>query len=306
MMNGKKDSREIVVRKVQFEFPEDFNPHWNTAKPELSQIFNSVSFMAPHFEPFIIDAVRAAAPYITDLEVQKEAAALAGQESQHFRQHRRFNTLLIAKGYEELRAFEQQLESDYAQVRTRPLKFQLAFAAALETMALAGAHMVVNLREYLFADADPVVSSLWLWHLMEEIEHKSAAFDVYQHVYGDYWYRLYGMVYGMGYLFLRLWQGYKIMLQADGKWGTWKTRWAIKRLGFRFWSRMLPHILRCALPWHHPSHLADPAWMREWVTRYDQGEKELLMLDTTKLHLASPVALLPYGLGTADHSIVGV
>ncbi|MGH8006918.1 MAG: metal-dependent hydrolase [Candidatus Binatia bacterium] len=290
-MSGKKDSKEIVVRKVQFEFPEDFHPHWNAAKPEFSQIFNSVSFMAPHFEPFIIDAVRAAAPHITDPEVQKEAAGLSGQETQHYRQHRRFNTMLIAKGYDGLRAHDQQLERDYAEIRTRPLKFQLAFAAGLETLALAGGHMIVNLREYLFSDADPVISSLWMWHLMEEIEHKNAAFDVYQHVYGDYWYRVYGMAYGLVYLFWRLRQGYKIMLQADGKWGKWKTRWAIKRLALRFWSSMLPHIARCALPWHHPSKVADPAWMREWVTRYDQGEKELLTLDTTKLQLSSPVPL---------------
>lgn len=290
-MGEKQTHTKIVVRKAQFEYPDDFSPHWNAAKPELSQIFNSVSFSATHFEPFIIDALRAAAPSITDPGVREEAAALTAQETQHYRQHRRFNAMLIAKGYEGLRAYDQQLERDYAKLRTRPLKFQLAFGAGLETMALAGGHMIVNRREYLFSDADPVVASLWMWHLMEEIEHKNAAFDVYQHVYGDYWYRLYVMAYSLAHLFRRLRQGYKIMLQADGKWGKWKTRWAIKRVAFQFWSRMLPHIVRCAMPWHHPSRVADPAWMREWVTRYDQGEKELLTLDTTKLDLSSPVPL---------------
>jgi len=290
-MSRKNDSKEIVVRKVQFAFPEDFKPHWNAAKPELSQIFNSVSFMAPAFEPFIIDAVRAAAPYITDPDVKKEADGLSGQETQHYRQHRRFNAMLIAKGYEGLRAHEQQLEKDYAEIRKRPLKFQLAYAGGIESLALAGGHMVVNLREYLFKDADPVGASLWLWHLMEEIEHKNAAFDVYQHVYGNYWYRLYGTAYAFIHVFRRMRQGYKIMLQADGLWGTWKTRWAIKQMAFRFWAYMLPQIVRCAMPWHHPSRVADPAWMREWVARYDQGEKGLLTLDTTKLHLTSPVAV---------------
>src|SRR5712692_9960374 len=114
-MGEKQTHTKIVVRKVQFEFPDDFNPHWNAAKPELSHILNSISFMATSFEPFIIDAVRAAATHITDPDVQKEAAGLTSQESQHFRQHRRFNAMLIAKGYEGLRAHDQQLERDYAQ-----------------------------------------------------------------------------------------------------------------------------------------------------------------------------------------------
>lgn len=290
-MNAERDSKDIVVRKVQFAFPKDFAPHYNPAKPELSQIMNALSFLAPAFEPFLVDVMRAAAPSITDPEVQKEAAGLAGQETQHYLQHRRFNATLIAKGYEALRAHERRLEKDYDEIRARSLKFQLAYSAGIESLALAGGHMVVELREYLFKDADPVGASLWLWHMMEEIEHKNAAFDVYQNLYGDYWYRMYGTVYAFAHLFWNMRRGYKIMLTADGLWGTWKTRWAIKRIALRFWAYMLPQMFRCAMPWHHPSRIADPAWMREWVTRYDRGEKELLVLDTSKLNLASPVAL---------------
>ena len=37
-MSDKKTDKGILVRKVQFEFPENFNPYWNPAKPVLSQL----------------------------------------------------------------------------------------------------------------------------------------------------------------------------------------------------------------------------------------------------------------------------
>ena len=144
-------------------------------------------------EPFIIDAIREASKLITDPELQKEAKAWIGQESQHFMQHRRFNEVLIAKGYPQLREREKEIEHEYEELRKRSLKYQVAYTAGFETLALATAHTIIADRAHLFRGADPAVASMWLWHVVEEIEHKNLAFDVYQHVYGDYWYRVYGM-----------------------------------------------------------------------------------------------------------------
>ena len=199
-MSDKKTFQGIVVRKVQFEFPPDFQPHWNPAKPALSQLVNGTSIMLPYMEPFIINSIRQAAKHITDPDLQKEAKAWIGQESQHFMQHRRFNEVLIATGYPQLREREQEIQREYEQLKIRPLKFQVAYTAGFETMALAIGHTIIAHREHFFRDADPNVSSLWLWHVVEEIEHKNLAFDVYQHVYGDYWYRVYGMLYALMHL----------------------------------------------------------------------------------------------------------
>jgi hypothetical protein len=44
--------------------------------------------------------------------------------------------------------------------------------------------MLVRHRAFFFRDADPSVSSLVLWHFVEEVEHKRAAFGVYRAVFG--------------------------------------------------------------------------------------------------------------------------
>lgn len=291
-MNGKKTAQGILVRKVPFAFPADFHPHWHADEPVISQLVNGTSILLPYMEPFIIDAIREASKHVTDPDLQQEARAWIGQESQHFMQHHRFNAVLIANGYPQLRAREKEIEQEYDELRKRPLKYQIAYTAGFETMALSIARTILTQREYLFRGADPAVASLWLWHVVEEIEHKNLAFDVYQHVYGDYWYRVYGMLAAMIHLTQMVRGSYMVLLKADGLWGKWKTRWAIKKFALRLFGAALPGILRHALPWHHPSRVSDPAWMKEWVALYDKGEMGLAKLDTTKLQL-SPQAMLP-------------
>jgi len=89
-MNETKTPEGILVRKPPFEYPPDFAPHWNPAKPEWSQLANGASVILPYFEPCMIDAMRAAIPRITDPALLTAVKAWIGQESQHFRQHRRF------------------------------------------------------------------------------------------------------------------------------------------------------------------------------------------------------------------------
>jgi len=291
-MSAKKTAQGIEVRKVPFKFPPDFQPHWHPADPALSQLINGTSILLPYMEPFIIDAIRQASKLITDPDLRQEAKAWIGQESQHFMQHRRFNEVLVANGYPQLRKREKEIEHEYEELRKRPLKYQVAYTAGFETLALATAHTIIADRAHLFRGADPAVASMWLWHVVEEIEHKNLAFDVYQHVYGDYWYRVYGMFAALLHLFQMVRGSYMVLLKADGLWGKWKTHWAIKKFTFRFFTSAMPGILRHALPWHHPSRVADPAWMREWVALYDKGERGLAKLDTSKLQ-QSPTSMLP-------------
>ena len=66
-MSAKKTVQDIEVRKVPFEFPPDFRPHWHPADPALSQLINGTSILLPCMEPFILDAIRKASQLITDV-----------------------------------------------------------------------------------------------------------------------------------------------------------------------------------------------------------------------------------------------
>lgn len=291
-MDFEKTEQGILIRPVEFEFPEGLRPHWNPGKPVFSQLANAASLFLPYMEPFIIHSVREATRAISDPGLLAEARGWMGQEAQHFRQHRRFNEALIAAGYPELRAREEAMERDYRELRKRSLKYKLAYTAGFEVMALSIAHTLLKDREFFFKDADDNVVSLWLWHLIEEIEHKNLAFDVYQQLYGGAWYRAYGILAAMLHMVKMIRASYIVTLRSDGLWGKWKTRWTIKKLVFRLFVSFLPRTLRYAMPGHHPSQVADPAWMREWVSLYDRGEAGLTRLDATKI-ACTPAVMLP-------------
>lgn len=291
-MSDKKTDKGILVRQVQFEFPEDFRPYWNPAKPVLSHLANGASMLLPYMEPFIIDSIRKATKHISDPALLEEAKAWMGQEAQHFKQHRRFNEVLIATGYPQLREREKQMEREYQELGKRRLKYQVAYTAGFEVMALSIAHMLIEQREYFFGEADRPVASMWLWHLIEEIEHKNLAFDVYKDLYGGHWYRAYGILCALIHMMGLIRGTYIVLLKEDGLWGKWKTRWAIKKIAFRLFLSFLPRTIRYAIPGHHPSQVANPEWMKEWVALFDKGEVGLTKLDTTKMSL-SPKEMLP-------------
>ncbi len=276
---------------MPFEFPDGLRAHWNPARPEWSQVVNASSLLMPHLEPFLIEAIREAGRQITDPALRDEVRGYIGQEAQHWQQHRRFNDRLLAAGYDDLRGYEAVLTADYERLRGRSLAFRLAYAAGFETMALAIGHMLVAQRRWFFQDADPAVSSLVLWHFVEELEHKRSAFAVYQHVVGSYPYRLYGLAWAMGHTLRRTRQAYVALLRADGRWGQWRTRWALKVLMTRMFTALAPRLLESLLPWHDPGRVPDPPWMREWVALWDEGTPGLARLDTRRMD-ASPAAMV--------------
>jgi uncharacterized protein len=287
-MAAPRTAAGILVRRIAFAYPDDLRVHWHPGRPEWSQMVNASSLLMPYLEPYLIEAIRDALPRIRDPKLAEEARGYMGQEAHHYKQHRRFNELLLApgRGYEALRDYEATLEEDYEGFRReRDLDFHLAYAAGFETMALAIGHMLIRDRAYFFRDADPSVSSLVLWHFVEELEHKHAAFDVYQHVVGRYWTRVRGLAFAMHHTLSRTRQAYIELLKKDGLWGTWRTRLALKLVLARILVDTLPWILEAFLPWHDPSRFADPEWARDWVRLYDADDASLVRLDTHHIEL---------------------
>ncbi|MEE4283705.1 MAG: metal-dependent hydrolase [Pseudomonadales bacterium] len=282
-------SHPIEIRKIPFEFSDDIAPVWNAKQPEWSHMVNGASLAMPYLEPFLIKNLREAQALIEDPDLIEDIRLFVGQEAQHYTNHRRYNEMLKRHGYPQLADVEASMTQSYKRLSSRSLEWRLAYTAGFETMTMGLTHWLIAERESLFQDADPVVTSLVLWHMVEEMEHKSVAFDVFQAVSGSFWLRLWGLVYGSMHVGLLSRRGYMAMLKQDGRWHQWRSRLALWRMVCRFFLKVAPSMLQASLPSHHPDSTEDPVWVDRWRSAYTDIDADHLPLLDTRCEAIEPV-----------------
>jgi predicted metal-dependent hydrolase len=280
------DQEQVQVRRPSFAYPADFDAAWHPRRPELAAAANAVSLMMPHAEPLVALAVREAVAALDPADsLGLDAQTYVRQELQHHRQHQHLNELLIAQ-CPALGRVDRALASIYNRLDDRSLTFRLAFAAGFETVAYGSARWVDDRLHRLFDGAEPTAATLFLWHLAEEVEHKTVAFDVFAaHVAATTderrfdararWQRLAGMATAVFLLGLFCVAGTVTILAGQRK---RDTPLALARLVV--WSislafDVLPLAAVSMLPGHHPRSLADPTWYALWLKGYDPAMANL-------------------------------
>ena len=279
---------ELTVRRMPFSFDDDINVKWHPDKPEWSYMVNAASLAMPFLEPYLIRTMKKALPKIKDQALHAEIKDYIGQEAQHYQQHKKFNDILKASGYPDLEGLESQMADEFENFdKNKSLEFNLAYASGFESMALALGHWLIKNREYLFGGSDSRVASLVLWHFVEEIEHKNAAFDAYQAIHGKYWYRIYGTFFATLHVMKMSRKGYIVMMKKDGLWGNFSNRLKLIKYNLKFLTGVGLELLESFLPSHHPSDVKDPEWSDSWIQAWGDGSQKLELLDTS--NLSTPV-----------------
>lgn len=150
----------------------------------LSHLFAMLSATFPDGENYFVRSVAAARERIDDPELARDIEGFVGQESMHGREHRAFNAHLARLGYPTRVAERYSDRAFRAFERIGKERLHLAVTAALE-------HYTATLAEVLLSDPDAravfdhdAVRRLFVWHALEEAEHKAVAFDTYRHVGG--------------------------------------------------------------------------------------------------------------------------
>lgn len=176
------------TRRIRFRFDHDgmFDRYFANNDIVFSHFVAGLSGAFPPGEEAFIRSVRRFAERITDPVLKKRVAGFIGQESMHGQEHRRLNETLIDMGYpiswwdsEALRQRRIQFEGWLGGRR------HLALTAAAEHYTAVLAERVLSSPELQAIPGDAEVWNLLNWHALEELEHKSVAFDVYRAVGGS-------------------------------------------------------------------------------------------------------------------------
>jgi predicted metal-dependent hydrolase len=270
----------IIVRRIPFAFDEGINPVWHPERPEWSHMVNGASLAMPFLEPFLIKTVTEALKQVRDPALKADVHGFIGQEGVHYQSHRRYNEILKRR-YPELAGVEAEMEADYRALQKRSLKWRLAYTAGFETMTMGITEWLIRSRAQLFAGSDSAIASLVLWHMVEETEHKNVAWDLYNHLYGGWAARAWGLVCGTAHVAWCSRKGYMRMLRRDGLWNSPGSRLRLWLMVARFLMHTSPAMLRSLLPGYHPSRVRDPAWVAHWASAYaGLAEGDIPLLDT--------------------------
>jgi predicted metal-dependent hydrolase len=181
----------IPIRRLDFEFSDAMDLVFIEDDPALSYLFVGSWMMLPHLEPFLIRTVQAALEQIRNDRLREEAVRFCAQEGQHFRQHQKMNDVVkrIHPAGPRLAELEREVAAMFEDwSANRPLKFCLAYGEGFESMtcAAARAQMEIGMFDYM---KEPI-RGLMYWHIMEEVEHRTVAHDVYHACGGNYFHRM--------------------------------------------------------------------------------------------------------------------
>jgi predicted metal-dependent hydrolase len=174
----------ITVRRTRFDAAQPLNRHYFAGQsPLMSHLLTALSLTFPDGEQFFVHSVRNVRDQVSDPQLQADISGFIGQEAMHSQAHARFNAVIQADDYR-LQRFEQEMAQGMATLRSRSPRRQLAATVAYEHFtALIAAHLLS--RPHLFDGFDDNLRQLWLWHALEELEHKAVAFNVYRAVFGN-------------------------------------------------------------------------------------------------------------------------
>lgn len=179
---NRRKATGITVRRLDFN-PTLIKRHFFADSPLMSHLLTALSSTFPIGEQFFVHSVRNVRDRITDEQLQAEITAFIGQEAMHSKAHEAFNSAWRRDDYQ-LDNFQAWLAKHDNKLKKAPYKVQLAITSAFEHFtALLGGYVLTHPELLETLDDDAV--KLWVWHAIEEIEHRSVAFDTYQTLYGD-------------------------------------------------------------------------------------------------------------------------
>ncbi|KQD58786.1 metal-dependent hydrolase [Acinetobacter baumannii] len=173
----------MCIRDRTYDHHKSYSFYYEE-NPVVTSLFVVLSAMFPAGEMFFIESIRNVRNQIKDEKLLEDIKAFIAQEAFHSREHKMLNNHLIHSNYPEVVEIEAQTKARLDKLRQLSAVEQVAATVVME-------HYTATLARLLLTDSlikektTQESRNLWEWHALEELEHKSVAFDVLNAIDGN-------------------------------------------------------------------------------------------------------------------------
>lgn len=167
----------IPPRQMNFRFPAGERRYMYGDNATASMFMTVLSGIFPPGERFFMQSVRPFRHLVTDDRLKAQVSGFMGQEAIHGREHERLNEYLQARGIDATIP-ERAVRAGLWLLERLPARQQLACTTLMEHFTAALAERFLDDEEFC-NNMDKELLMLWQWHALEELEHKSVAYDVF-------------------------------------------------------------------------------------------------------------------------------
>lgn len=263
----------ITPREIRFDYYDALarERYWHNHDPIWSHLINALQATFPEGELFFIDAARDAQKALAakgrrNEQREQDLRAFMRQEALHGQQHRQWTEALVAIGYRRMAHYDAQERALCLWLRRHfSARLRLAITAACEHYTASLAFFLAGVQPVLITESHKPFGELLLYHAMEEVEHKSVCFDLYQELSGSYILRMVGMFLASIDLAFHIAVRLRYLMKTDGLWNR-SNRRAIRRL---LWTKggiirsLWPKIRTYLSPAFHPWQTDERAWLED-------------------------------------------
>jgi len=237
------DGVTIQPRNMSFELEKSLATDWADNDPFLTAVFNAMSMSFPSGERNFIDSVRHYQDRITDEKLLNDVKGFYKQEGIHSREHRKYNKILCEQrgyDYDDLESvFLRRIEMGNNDPRITP-RVILASTVSVEHFTASFGESLLEGR--ILKNIDGPIGELWQWHALEELEHKSVAFDVYEQIGGSHEMRTRVMRLAMVTLLIDTLRVTFKILRHDKQMWTWSTLKGLSKFLFSKTGFIRAHV----------------------------------------------------------------
>ena len=179
----------IPIRSMNFHVPsaDKFHPLYIAGNAALSYSHTATGLYVTFGEPFFVKSLRRIMDKIRDDVLRENVVRFARQEAQHYQRHADFNKVVLAHGYPGLQERLDLLGGEFDDfLADESDRFRIGYIEGFESFTTQLGLQLLSSGLYDHPRTQRAFGDLFKWHMLEEVEHRNVAFDVYQHLYGSY------------------------------------------------------------------------------------------------------------------------